>query len=186
MSSSNNPSPASNQDLQFVLDALLKAYKPIIEGELKLAESAQTVLQDAEKNPPTCDEEIALATKLFQTFFTPDVATRLLPEESRAIFGNPDQWSWCYRHILCCLMFGWLVCRGPRTYRGFAYYLNRYWRCVRQAIGEPVSDPPTIQERQDFATLNRILAQAYGPFIQEQTRDLDYPSVIPNQIATGQ
>ena len=186
MSNSNNPSPASSQDLQFALDALLKAYKPILEGELKQAASAQALIQEIEKNPPTCDDEIAQATKLFETFFTTDVATRLLPEESLPIFGNPDQWSWCYRHILCCLMFGWLVCRGPRTYRGFVYYLNRYWRCVRQAIGQPVSDPPTIQETQDFATLNQILAKAYAPFIQIQARDLEYPTSVPSQIASGQ
>jgi hypothetical protein len=32
---------ASNEDLRFVLDALLKAYKPLLEDELKLAESAE-------------------------------------------------------------------------------------------------------------------------------------------------
>jgi hypothetical protein len=78
------------------------------------------------------------------------------------------------------------VCRGPRTYRGFAYYLNLYWRCVRQALGQPVSNPPTIEEQRDFSTLNRILVQAYKPFIQNQVKDLEYPVGIPQEIQSGQ
>jgi hypothetical protein len=66
MSDANNPRPASNEDLQFVLDALLKAYKPILENELKLAESAQALVQESEKQLPTCDDEIALAKSLFE------------------------------------------------------------------------------------------------------------------------
>src|SRR5579863_174325 len=182
MSNANNPIPPSNEDLQFVLDALLKAYKPILEDELKLAGSAQALVQESEKQPPTCDDKIALAKRLFEPFFTPDVATRLLPPAGRQVLGNQEGWSWCYRHILCCLTFGWLVCRGPRTYRSFAYYLNIYWRCVREALGQPVSNPPTIEEQRDFATLNRILVQAYKPFIQDQVKDLEYPVGIPEEI----
>jgi hypothetical protein len=186
MSDANNPNPMPNEDFQFVLGALLKAYQPILENELKLAQSAQTLIQESQKQPPTCEDEIALANSLFEPFFTTDVATRLLPAEGRQVFGNPDQWSWCYRHILCCLIFGWLVCRGPRTYRGFAYYLNLYWRCVRQALGHPVSNPPTVDEQRDFSTLNRILAQAYTPFIQNQVKDLEYPVGIPQEIQSGE
>ncbi len=177
---------ASNEDFQFVLDALLKAYRPLFENELKLAKSAQALVQESEKQPPTCDDEIAVARSLFEPFFTREVATRLLPAEGRQVLGNPDQWAWCYRHILCCLIFGWLVCRGPRTYKGFAYYLNLYWRCVREALGQPVSNPPTIEEQRDFSTLNRILVQAYTPFIQDQVKDLEYPVGIPEEIQSGQ
>ena len=91
----------------------------------------------------------------------------MLPAEGREVLGNPDQWEWCYRRILCCLIFGWLVCRGPRTFRGFAYYLYQYWRCVRQALGQPVSVPPTIDEQRDFSTLVKILAVAYAPSIKD-------------------
>jgi len=186
VSDQNNARPASNEDLQFALDALLKSYKPILEAELKLAESPSKLIQEVEKRPPTCDEEIELARSIFEKFFTGEVATRLLPEEGREVFGNADQWSWCYRHILCCLIFGWLVCRGPRTYRGFAYYLNRYWRCVREALGQPVSNPPTAAEKKDFSTLIRILAKAYAPFVQDQIKDLEYPVDIPAEIESGQ
>jgi hypothetical protein len=183
---SDTINPASNADLQFVLDALLRAYKPILEDELKQTESAQALIEESKRLPATCEDEIALAESLFKRFFTTDVASRLLPVEGRQVLGNPDKWDWCYRHILCCLIFGWLVCRGPRTYRGFAYYLNLYWRCVRQALGRPVSDPPTAEEQRDFATLNRLLVQAYRPFIDSQVKDLDYPVGIPQEIQSGQ
>ncbi len=183
---SDKSGPASNDDLEFVLKSFLNAYRPTLERELKLTESAPALIQASKDHPPTCDDEIKLARALFERFFTQDVATRLLPDQGRVVFGNPDQWAWCYRHILCCLVFGWLVCRGPRTFRGFGYYLYRYWRCVREALGHPVSSPPTIDEKRDFATLVRILAAAYAPSIQSQVRDLEYPIDIPTQIESGQ
>ncbi len=186
MAATNRPRTASSEDFQFVLDALLKAYKPILEKELKQAESAKTLVQASEKNPPTCDDEIELAEGLFKRFFTPDVATRLLQGEGVQEFGTFEQGSWCHRNIICCLIFGWLVCRGPRTYRGFAYYLNRYWRCVRQALGQPVSNPPTPEEKRDFGTLVRILAKAYAPSISGQFKDLEYPVDVAGEIESGE
>jgi hypothetical protein len=175
----------SNDDFKFVLDSLLQAYRPILENELRLATSAEELLQDSEKNPLTCQDEIALAQQLFSKFFSPEVAFRLLPAEGQQIFGDPKEWEWCHRHILCCLIFGWLVCRGRRTFRGFAYYLHQYWLCVRQAIGSPVSVPPTLEEKRDFNVLVRLLATAYAPSVKGELRDLEYPVGIPEEIASG-
>jgi hypothetical protein len=186
MSSTNNTSPASDKDFEFVLNAFLAAYRPVLERELQLASSAATLAQAAQDHPPTAEDEIKLAQSVFERFFTPEVATRLLPDEGQAVFGKPDQWQWCYRNILCCLVFGWLVCRGPRTFRGFGYYLYQYWRCVREAVGQPVSDPPTADQKRDFATLVRILGAAYAPSIQAQVKDLEYPIEIPKEIESGQ
>jgi hypothetical protein len=185
MSSESKNAAVSNQDFKLVLDSLLDAYRPILEHELRLAESADTLLQDTNVNPPSCEDEIAVAQQLFQKFFTPEVATSLLPVEGQKAFGDVDEWEWCYRHILCCMVFGWLVCRGPRTFRGFAYYLYQYWLCVRQAIGEPVSNPPTIADKRDFSTLVRLLATAYAPTVKGELKDLEYPIDIPEEIASG-
>jgi hypothetical protein len=185
MSDTTNAGAASDANFQWVLDAFLRAYRPVLEHELRVGQSAETLLEASREHPPTTDEEIRQARALFERFFTPDVATKLLPAEGQAAFGSPDQWEWCYRHILCCLVFGWLVCRGPRTFRGFAYYLYQYWICVRQALGEPVSDPPTAEQKRDFAMLVRILSTAYGPSIRSQVRDLEYPIDIPKDIESG-
>ena len=32
-------------------------------------------------------------------------------------------------------IFGWLLCRRPRHFRLFIYYLYQYWRCVRLELG---------------------------------------------------
>ena len=186
MSDLNDPTLTQNQDFQIVLNAFLAAYRPILERELGLAASAATLIKESQAHPPTCDDEIEMAVALFERFYSKDVALRLLPQEGREVLGNPDQWEWCYRRILCCLIFGWLVCRGPRTFRGFTYYLYQYWRCVRQALGEPVSVPPTIAEQRDFSTLVKILASAYAPSIQDQVKDLEYPIDIPREVVSGQ
>jgi hypothetical protein len=186
MSSANDSGAAANKDFGFVLKAFLGAYRPLLEDELKLARSAETLLKASKDHPPSYESEIKLARTLFERFFTPEVATRLLPDEGRATFGKPNQWAWCHRHILCCMVFGWLVCRGPRTFRGFAYYLYQYWRCVREALGQPVSDPPTIDEKRDFGRLVRILVSAYAPSIQSQIKDLEYPVDIPKEIESDQ
>lgn len=186
MKTSSNPNPATSKNFQSVLNALLGAYRPFLEEELRLAESPAALTKEVQAHTPTCEDEIKLATSLFERFFTKDVATQLLPEEGLKAFGNADQWEWCYRRILCCLIFGWLVCRGPRTFRGFAYYTYQYWRCVRQALGQPVSDPPTIEEKRDFSTLVRILASAYAPSIKDQIKDLEYPIDIPSAIISGE
>jgi hypothetical protein len=186
MSDLNDPTLAQNQDFQAVLNSFLAAYRPFLERELNLSASAATLIKESQAHPPTCDDEIQLAVALFERFYTKDVALRVLPEEGREVLGNPDQSEWCYRRILCCLIFGWLVCRGPRTFRGFAYYLYQYWRCVRQALGQPVSVPPTIDEQRDFSTLVKILATAYAPSIQDQVKDLEYPIDIPKEIVSGQ
>jgi hypothetical protein len=184
-SSDINKSVASHPDFKYVLDSLLDAYRPILEHELSLAKSADVLMRDTGVNPPTCNDEIALAQQLFQKFFTPEVATRLLPIEGQKAFGTVDEWQWCYRHILCCFVFGWLVCRGPRTFRGFAYYLYQYWICVRQAVGEPVSNPPSIADKRDFSILVRILATAYAPSVKGELKDLEYPIDITEEISSS-
>jgi hypothetical protein len=185
MSTEARSSLVSNPDFKHVLDSLLDAYRPILEQELRAAQSASSLLEASQAAPPTCADEIATARQIFHTFFTPEVATRLLPVEGQKAFGNVDQWEWCYRHILCCIVFGWLVCRGPRTFRGFAYYLYEYWLCVRQAIGEPVSKPPTIAEKRDFGNLVRLLAAAYAPSVKSELKDLEYPIDLPQEIEFG-
>ncbi|HLH37484.1 MAG TPA: hypothetical protein VKX41_22675 [Alloacidobacterium sp.] len=185
MADLNDPTLLQDQDFQAVLNAFLAAYRPFLEKESSLAASAAALIKESQAHPPTCDDEINTAVALFERFYTKDVALRVLPDEGRQVLGNPDQWEWCYRRILCCLIFGWLVCRGPRTFRGFAYYLYQYWRCVRQALGQPVSVPPTVDEQRDFSTLVKILAAAYAPSIQDQVKDLEYPIDIPKEIVAG-
>jgi hypothetical protein len=186
MSDVNDPTLLQNQDFQAVLNSFLAAYRPFLEKELNLSASAATLIKESQAHAPTCDDEIELAVALFERFYTKDVALQVLPIEGREVLGKPDQWDWCYRRILCCLIFGWLVCRGPRTFRGFAYYLYQYWRCVRQALGQPVSVPPTLDEQRDFSTLVKILATAYAPSIKDQIKDLEYPIDIPKEIVSGQ
>jgi len=174
-----------DEDFQFVLRELLGAYQPVLEEELKRAKSPEELKREAEGRPPNCDDEIALANRIFEKFSTEQVALRLLPAQARELLGPVSQWRWCLLHIRCCIIFGWLICRGPRTFRAFAYYLHRYWICVRQALGTPVSSPLTADQRHDFESLVKALAGAYKPYLTDQLATVEFPSGVPEEVLNG-
>ena len=174
-----------SEDFQFGLRALLAAYQPVLEQQLNLIANPQELQRQVQTSRQTCAEEFAEAYALFEKFFTEDVAQRLLPAQGRELLGPIDQWRWCFLHIRCCLVLGWLVCRWPRTFRGFAYYLYEYWRCVRQIIGNPVSDPPTAEQRRDFETLVKVLAEAFKPYLSDQLASVEFPAGVPDEVIAG-
>jgi hypothetical protein len=176
----------NNPDFQVALKSLLAAYQPIFEQQLNLVKDPQELQKQVQTGQPTAAEEFAEAHALFQKFFTEDVAQRLLPAQAREVLGPIEQWRWCYEHIICCFVFGWLVCRWPRTFRGYAYYLYEFWKCVRQVIGNPVSNPPTEEERRDFDTLVKILAEAFKPYLTDQLASVEYPERVPEEVISGE
>lgn len=188
MSNETNPiedDEIHNEDFQFVLKELLGAYQPILEEDLKRAHAPEDLQKEAQAKPASCDDELALAERTFELFLADEVAVRLLPVEARELLGPIERWRWCLRHIRCCIIFGWLVCRGPRTFRAFIYYLYRYWICVRQALGTPVSNPLSADERQDLATLVQAMASAYKPYLTDQLASVEFPDGIPDEVLAG-
>src|ERR1700756_216572 len=165
MAENETPDPElNNPDFQYVLKALLAVYQPILEQQLNLTKDPEELQRQAEAiSSRTCAQEFEEAYSMFGKFLNEDTAMRLLPSQAKEVLGPVEQWRWCLQHILCCLVFGWLVCRYPRTFRGYAYYLYEFWRCVRQVIGNPVGDSPMQEQRSDFETLVKILAEAYKP-----------------------
>jgi hypothetical protein len=172
-------------DFQFILKELLAAYQPILEEELKRAKEPERLKKEGVQKP-SCDEELALANRLFEKFASEAVALRLLPPQARELLGPSERWRWCLQHILCCYIFGWLACRWPRTFRGFAYYLYQYWKCVRQVVGNPVSDPPTPEQREDFAVLVKTLATAFKPYLTDQLATVDFSDGVPDEVISGE
>ncbi len=175
-----------DEDFRFALNELLAAYEPILAEELERARAPDRVAQDAVEHPPSCEDEFELAERIFDRFFTEDVAVRLLPPEGREALGAVDEWRWCLRHIRCCIIFGWLVCRRQWTFRGFSWYLFRYWLCVRRALGEEISERAlTEEQRTDFQTLVGALAGAYRPYLADQLATVEFPLGLPDEIFTG-
>jgi hypothetical protein len=183
----SNPQDApGDPDFQFVLQQLLDAWKPVLDEELRRAESAERLEQEERKTPFDCEAEIALGNRILERFFTEDVAQRLLPPEARQLLGPIDRWRWCYLHIRCCILFGWLVCRGPRTFRGFFYYLYRYWLCIRGILGvAPVGRPLTAEETEDLRTLASEAAAAWKPYLADQLASVEFPLGLPEEVASG-
>lgn len=175
----------NNPDFQYVLKALLDSYQPILEQQLNLAKNPQELQKEAQSHPPNCADEFAEADALFGKFVNADVALRLIPEAQRAKLGPVESWSWCLQHIRCCIIFGWLVCRGPRTFRAWAYYVYQYWLCVRQSLGTPVASPPTEEQTADFRTLIQALATAYKPYLTDQLASVEFPAGIPEEVLGG-
>ena len=110
-----------DEDFEFVLKELLSAYEPVLAEELELSRDARRLQEEARANPPTCEDEFELARRIFDPVFTDEVAQRLLPKEGLEQLGEFEQWRWCLRHIRCCVVFGWLLCRRPWTFRAFNY-----------------------------------------------------------------
>ena len=179
------PDEINDDAFQAGLAALLAGYQPILEEELKRAKDPERLKKELLASTPNCEEEMALAQRIFERFSTPELATRLLPPEAQAVVGSVEQSRWCLLHIRCCLIFGWLICRRPRNFRVFVYYLYRYWLCVRQVIGRPVSTPPTAAEQQDFRTLAAIAADAYRPYLTDQLATVEFPVGIPDEVIAG-
>ena len=176
----------NDQDFQRVLTALLAVYQPILEQQLNLAKNPAELQKQAEAAAArTCADEFREAYAMFERFHTEDTALRLLPTQARELLGPVDEWRWCLRHILCCIVFGWLVCRWPRSFRGFAYYLYEYWKCVRQVIDNPVSDPPTAEQREEFNALVKTLAEAFKPYLSDQLATVEFPEGVPEEIISG-
>ena len=91
-----------------------------------------------------------------------------------------------YRTFVAPIIFGWLVCRRPRTFRAFVYYLYRYWICIRQTLGNPpVGRPLNQEERQDFQILVQALARAYKPYLTDQLASVEFPLGLPDEVLTG-
>jgi hypothetical protein len=175
-----------DEDFQFALKALLAAYEPVLAEELDRARDPERLEKEALENPPNCEDEFALADRIFDAFLTDEVAVRLLPAEARELLGDIERWRWCLGHIRCCIIFGWLVCRGQRTFRGFSWYLFRYWLCVRRALGEEISDRAlTEEQRADLQTLVTALAAAFKPYLTDQLATVEFPLGLPDEIVAG-
>ena len=175
----------TDADFQFALQTLLQAYKPLLESDLARLEAPEQLTKEALAAGPSCAEEFAAAEELLGKFFTDDVAIRLLPAQARELLGPLERWRWCLLHIRCCIIFGWLLCRRPHTFRSANYYLYWFWRCVRQAIGIPVGSVLDATQRADFGRLVQALAAAYKPFLSDQLASVEFSAGIPEDIIAG-
>ncbi len=179
------PEEFQNEDFKFILQTLLDSYKPILERELKRATSVDKLIEEGQKDPPDCEEELILAERIFTPFEDEKVALRLLSPEVREKLGPIEQWRWCRRHIVCCLRFGWLLSRA-RTFQMASNYLYHYWLCIRRLWGnDPKDRDLTADEKADFQFLIKALAEAYKPFIDGQNRVASHSEQIADEVVSG-
>ncbi len=172
-------------DFEFVLKRLIDALKPLLKEEAARTGSAKDLIKEAQKKPPDCKDEIALAKRLLAPLAVEKVAVRLIPPEMREQLGPVEKWPWCIRHILCCLIFGWLLYRS-RSFEAAVYYLRYFWICVRGLFGEDLEGRPlTPEEEKDFEVLSRALARVYRPFLDEQIHATRRPEEIARKTAEG-
>lgn len=180
------PPESDDADFRLVLETLVNAYRPILEEDLKRATNLDALVQEADSAPPDCEAEIAAAERLFTPFVNEKMALALLPVQARELLGPAESWRGCLLHIRCCIIFGWLLCRRPRNFRLSAYYLYRYWLCVRQVLGTPVT-PGRLSdaEQRDLATLVNALAKAYRPYLADELATVDFTAGLPQDLDDG-
>ena len=182
----DTPEP-SDPEFRIVLQSLIDAYRPILEEDIKRAGNLDALAREADNAPPDCEAEVAAAERLFARFVDEKVTLALLPAQARELLGPVENWRWCLLHIRCCIIFGWLVCRRPRSFRLSAYYLYRYWLCVRQVLGIPVTPGRlTDAERKDLATLVDALAKAYRPYLADELATVDFTAGLPAALDGGE
>ena len=180
------PPEPTDPEFRTVLQFLVDAYRPVLEEDIQRASNLDALVKEADSAPPDCDAEIAAAHRLFEPFVNDKMAVALLPAQARELLGGPDNWRWCLLHIRCCIVFGWLLCRRPRNFRLSAYYLYRYWLCVRQTLGTPVTPGRlTDAERRDLATLVDSLAKAYRPYLADELATVDFTAGLPQDLDDG-
>jgi len=180
------PPEPNDPDFRVALEALVAAYRPILEEDLKRAGNLDALVKEADAAPPDCEAEIAAAERLFTPFVNEKTALALLPAPARELLGAPERWRACLLHIRCCIIFGWLLCRRPRNFRLSAYYLYRYWLCVRQVLGTPVTPGRlTDAEQRDLATLVNALAKAYRPYLADELATVDFTAGLPQDLDDG-
>ncbi|MEO1222607.1 MAG: hypothetical protein AAFX92_00135 [Pseudomonadota bacterium] len=176
----------NNEDFQFVLGQLLAAYRPILKQELDRAEDPKMLTAELAENPPSCEDELKLAERLFDDFSSEKVTLRLLSATALEQLGPVEQWRWCIAHLRCCLIFGWLVRRAP-TFRAAVRYLWYYWLCVRRVHGIAPDDRPlTADEREDFNVLVRGLADVYKPFLEGQRQSTEASADVAAAVIEGE
>lgn len=175
----------NDEDFQFVLKELMSSYKPILEEDLRRAGDIKLLMNEFEKNPPSCEDEILLADRLFQPFTNENVALRIIDPSVREQLGPIERWRWCLLHLVCCLKFGWLLRRG-RTFKAAVYYLYRYWICVRKAVGSDITGRPlTREERVDFRTLVTALSEVYKPFLAGEIGSTESSADVAEDVVDG-
>lgn len=175
----------NDPDFQVGLKALLEAYQGTLEQDLERARDPAALTKEVLGSVASCDDDVEAAGLIFESFADEETVLRVLPPEARKLLGPVEEWRWCLLHVRCCLVFGWLICRRPRNFRAFVYYLYRYWLCVRQVIGRPVANPPTAEENKDFQTLVALAAQAYRPYLTDPLSTVEFPARIPDGVLDG-
>ena len=180
------PPEADDPDFRLVLENLVAAYRPVLEEDLRRASDLDALVKEADGAAPDCEAEMAAAERLFTPFVNEKMALALLPAQARELLGPAESWRGCLLHVRCCIIFGWLLCRRPRNFRLSAYYLYRYWLCVRQALGTPVT-PGQLGEadRRDLQVLVDALAKAYKPYLADELATVDFTAGLPQDIDAG-
>lgn len=192
MNTDSTPAPGelpdpSDADFRIALQSLVDAYKPLLEEDLARTRDLDALAKESLAAGPDCEAEIAATDKLFSHFVNEKVAVALLPPVARELLGPAERWRWCLLHLRCCLVFGYLVCRRHSNFRAWAYWLYRYWLCVRQILNTPVTPGKlTEHERRDLATLVQALARAFRPQLADQLASVDYTEGLPHELESGQ
>ena len=115
--------------------------------------------READAPEPGCEAEVAAAEQLFARFVDEKVALALLPSPARELLGPTERWRWCLLHIRCCIVFGWLLCRRPRSFRLSARHLQLSGvACLLDRLGQPpLRMEPLPQGDEDHGTQKRQL-----------------------------
>ncbi len=164
-------------DFQAAFRLLLFACVPLVERPWRGADS-QRAGDDG--------EELALAGRLFERFFTEDAARRMAGPGYAECCDTSGAGQRCMRDMRECMTFGWVLGRGRRTPRAYAYYLSRFWMQLRNLGGQTAYASLPEPERLEIQALLAGLAGAYGLRFEWLPEGVDYLAGSPDESLLGQ
>lgn len=120
-------------DFKALVAGFGSVFKPYLESELRLADRAGELAEDAVTGTLDCDSGGDTAEALFEKFLTVERAKLLLgAAEFDKLSQDPRFWlcrCWC----LCAFRFGWCLARA-RTLFDLVRCLVAYFRCLRRCF----------------------------------------------------
>ena len=159
-------SEVDNPDFDFVYKALVAAYQSLDTEGKSVAESGN-------------------ADSIFGKFFSDENAEFMISSANRGQIGSIENWRSCIAQLRCSAIFGYQACRTRRTFRAWALLVREYLICIREALGTPIANPPSIADRNNYQTLVTALAAAYKPYLTDELASVEFPSGIPDEILAG-
>ena len=172
-----------DEDFQFALKELLAGYEPVLAEELERARDPERLKKDALERPPSCEDEFALADRIFEQLPHGGGRAAAASARGREQLGSVEELALVppahplLHHLRLAALppAAHVPLRSTTTSTGTGC-------CVRQALAtRPFTSRRPPRSARTSTTLVRALAGAYRPYLTDQLATVDFPHGHPRR-----